>query len=148
MSLSSNGMEVLLNPAFFTDAEVLAYLDESLAISRSVLLERQLRTDLILQKRIRELAHERDQGGYSIGEVWRRDRLSCLSRDLLGSYLLGGVSPALKDYIEFHLRTIKCRYCLANLEDLQQQDQGQTSQHLRKRYFESSSGILQSRHRD
>lgn len=137
-----------MNVTIFTDAELLAYLDETLAISRSVLLEQQLRLDPILQKRITELARERDQGGHSIGEIWRRDRLSCLSRDLLGSYLLGVVPPALKDYIEFHLQIINCRYCQANLDDLQQQDQGQTDQHLQKRYFESSAGVLRGRRRD
>ena len=59
-----------------------------------------------------------NRGEHSIGAVWRRDRLSCPTRDQLGAYLLQALDPDLIDYIAFHLQTVGCPYCQANLDDL------------------------------
>ena len=69
------------------------------------------------------LLQERDRGEHSVGAIWRRQRLSCVKREQLGSYLLGVLDDDVQDYIQFHLRTIGCAYCLANLADLQTQQQ-------------------------
>ncbi|REJ76742.1 MAG: hypothetical protein DWQ34_10575 [Planctomycetota bacterium] len=129
-----------------TDAELLAYLDEMLPAERSAEVERELRDSPSLRQRASLLARRRDQGGHTIGEIWRRERLSCLSRSQLGSYLLGALDNAQADYVDFHIRTIGCRICAANLQDLQasQQVDGATRQR-RRRFFESSAGRLRSR---
>jgi hypothetical protein len=130
----------------FTDAELLAYLDEMLPSERASLVEKELRDSSALRQRATILARRRDQGGHSVGEIWRRQRLSCLTRSQLGSYLLGTLEQQVADYIEFHLRTIGCRICAANLHDLQsaQQADGET-RHRRRKFFESSAGYLRSR---
>jgi hypothetical protein len=61
---------------------------------------------------------ELDRGEHSVGAIWRRERLSCPTREQLGQHLLGAAPPDLGDYIEFHLETVGCPYCLANLDDL------------------------------
>lgn len=129
-----------------TDAELLAYLDEMLPAERAAIIERELRSSAAERQRAALLVRRRDQGGHSVGEIWRRQRLSCLTRGQLGSYLLGTLNAELTDYIEFHLRTIGCRVCQANLQDLQsaQQSDGESRQRRRK-FFESSAGLLQSR---
>ena len=50
----------------------------------------------------------------------------------------------LLDYIDFHLRTIACPYCLANLADLEslQKEPPPKTQARRRRFFESSAGYL------
>lgn len=130
----------------FTDAELLAYLDEMLPSERASLVEKELRDSAPLRQRATILARRRDQGGHSVGEIWRRQRLSCLTRSQLGSYLLGTLEQHVADYVEFHLRTIGCRICAANLHDLQsaQQADGEIRQRRRK-FFESSAGYLRSR---
>jgi hypothetical protein len=86
---------------------------------------------------------ERDRGEHSIGAIWRRKRLTCPTREQLGSYLLGVVEPDYQDYLDFHLYTIGCAYCLANLTDLRgQQEAAPQAQERRRRYFESSAGLL------
>jgi hypothetical protein len=64
----------------------------------------------------------------------------------LGSYLLGVLSAEQQDYITFHLQTITCPCCLANLADLKAQQGGNAAaaQKRRRRYFDSSAGFLQS----
>lgn len=48
------------------------------------------------------------------------------------------------EFIDFHLQTIGCRYCLANLEDLrrQQQETAETVKTRRTKYFQSTAGHL------
>jgi hypothetical protein len=72
----------------------------------------------------------RDAGVHSLGEIWRRHRLTCPSRQQLGNFLLGG-----------------CRQCRANLDDLnaQQAESGEVVQSRRTKYFQSSAGNLSRR---
>lgn len=129
-----------------TDAELLAYLDEMLPADRAAAIERELRSSAPHRQRVSLLARRRDQGGHTVGEIWRRQRLSCLTRGQLGSYLLGTLDVELTNYVEFHLRTIGCRVCAANLEDLQHSSRNeQGSRQRRRKFFESSAGLLNSR---
>ncbi len=73
----------------FTDADLIAYADELLVSDEATAIEDQLRSSQALRQRLAMLLKLRDQGGHTLGEVWRRQRLSCPSRSDLGSYLLG-----------------------------------------------------------
>lgn len=129
-----------------TDDELLAYLDEMLPADRATAIEAQLRASSALRQQAALLTRRRDAGGHTVGEIWRRRRLTCLSRSQLGSYLLGTADDGLADYVEFHLRTIGCRICQANLQDLRQASTapGESTQRRRK-FFESSAGKLSGR---
>jgi len=76
-------------------------------------------------------------------QIWREERLSCLSRSDLGAYLLGTVDDELRDYIEFHLTVTNCPYCKSNLDDLREEAEAVAANSQRKlRLFESSVGYL------
>lgn len=126
-----------------TDAVLLAYLDEMVSPEDAATVEKQLRASAALRQHAAILARRRDQGGHTVGEIWRRERLSCLTRSQLGSYLLGTLDEALAAYVEFHLQTIGCRYCAANLRDLElSREPAEASQRRRRKFFESSAGLL------
>jgi hypothetical protein len=126
-----------------TDAELLAYLDEALDPPAMAAIEQHLRASPELRERTAQLVRRRDQGEHSVGEVWRRGRLSCPNRRQLGSYLLGTLEPELSDYVDFHLQVVGCRYCDANLQDLRQtQDAPQQTEKRRRKFFESSAGRM------
>lgn len=131
--------------SIWTDQELASWLDERLPAERMSSLEQQLRTDESLRTRLGRLIQHRDQGGHSVGEIWYRGRLSCPGRSELGGYLLRTLPPEVTDYLEFHLFTVGCRLCQANLQDLQEQSdsRGETSVR-RRRFFESSAGLLDS----
>lgn len=132
-----------MNRAQITDDELLAYLDEMLPIDRATEVEGELRASSSLRQQAALLSRRRDAGGHSIGEIWRRRRLSCLSRSQLGTYLLGTADDGLADYVEFHLRTVGCRVCEANLQDLRESSRSSgESRHRRRKFFESSAGKL------
>lgn len=126
-----------------SDDDLLAYLDEMLPADRTKVLEADLRTDEPLRMRLAALSRRRDQGVHSVGEIWRRLRLSCPTRSQLGSFLLGTLAAPQADYVEFHLRSVGCRICTANLHDLEQSMKSSTgSTERRRRFFESSAGRL------
>jgi len=93
------------------------------------------------------LAQRRDAGQHALGEIWRRHRLSCPSREELGSFLLGVLSDDAADYITFHIETLECRFCAASLDDLraQQSAADAATTKRRERYFQSSRHYLSSK---
>ena len=63
----------------------------------------------------------------------------------MGKYLLGALSPEQASYIEFRLKSLKCRYTIAMFRDLQEQqaqDEPSQSESRRRKYFDSSAGLL------
>jgi len=94
------------------------YLNDALPDAELASVEASLRTDAAAAALLQTVRNEIDRGEHSIGGIWRRERLSCPSRDLLGSYLLQALDDDINDYIRFHLETIGCPACQANLDDL------------------------------
>ena len=129
-----------------SDAELLAYLEEMLSPERAAVVEKELRASSSLRQKANVLTRRRDQGGHTVGEIWRRERLSCLSRSQLGSYLLGTLDDELTSYIQFHLQTVGCRICAANLRDIEvaHENTDVQSRQRRRKFFESSAGLLRS----
>lgn len=131
----------------FTDAELSAYLDEDLPQERMATIEQALRDDSALAQRLTHLVGSRDAGVHTVGAMWRRNRLSCPTREQLGSYLLEVLEPAHTDYVRFHVETIGCRVCNASLDDLRRQHRAEEQAAVetrRKKYFQSSAGYLSS----
>jgi hypothetical protein len=135
----------------FSEADLNAYLDEGLPAAMMAAIEEALRRDSHCMAQLKDIVARRDSGVHSLGEIWRRHRLGCLGREQLGSYLLGVISDEEADYVAFHINTIGCRYCQANLDDLKAQqsaaaDRAKTDRtnQRRKKYFNSSAGHLHS----
>jgi len=121
-----------------------SYLDEGLSDGETARVERVLRESAPLRQLLRSIMVERDRGEHTVGAIWRRYRISCPSRDELGSYVLGVLDDGLRDYVRFHLDVIGCSYCQANLTDLQnrQKEPSAKVQQRRRKLFESSAGLL------
>jgi DNA-binding phage protein len=121
------------------------YLDDALSEGETAQVEQALRGSEALRRLLRAVMQDRDRGEHSIGAIWRSQRLSCPTREQLGSYLLQALDEGQQDYIGFHLQTVACPFCLANLADLQtlQKEPAPKAQDRRRRFFESSAGYLQ-----
>jgi len=86
----------------------------------------------------------------TIARVWRQHRLSCLKRGTIGSYLLGVLEDPWHAYTAFHLETVQCLMCRANLEDLSAEsgesdgldDPNIPGKNLSQRMFQTSVGFL------
>ncbi len=120
------------------------YLDDALGDEETAHVEKELRSSEPLRRQLKAIMQERDRGEHSIGAIWRRQRLSCPTREELGSFLLQVLDRDLQEYIAFHLKTVGCPFCQANLTDLQslQQEPAPKAHERRRRYFESSAGYL------
>ncbi len=127
-----------------SQSQLEAYLDEALPSEEMARIEQALRDDPSLVDRLAAINARRDAGLHSLGEIWRRHRLSCPTRQQLGSYLLGAVPDATADYLDFHVEVVGCRYCRANLADLKnrQAEESQDVDTRRRKYFQSSAGFL------
>src|SRR5947207_15894837 len=113
----------------FTREQLAAYLDDALSDGETAQVEQALRQSDPLRRQLRGLMAERDRGEHSIGAIWRRERLSCPSREQLGNYLLQVLDGDQQDYIHFHLQTIGAAFCLANLADFQARPTGPADRH-------------------
>jgi hypothetical protein len=128
----------------FTESELEAYLDEALSPDEMSAVETALRGNGELAQRLAKINGRRDAGVHSIGEIWRRHRISCPTREQLGSYLLEALDKEQTDYLRFHIEQVGCRFCSANIEDLkmQQEESSEAKTSRRAKYFQSSAGYL------
>jgi anti-sigma factor RsiW len=127
-----------------TREQLAGYLDDLLSASETAQVEQALRESEALRLQLRGVMQERDRGEHSVGAIWRRSRLTCATREQLGSYLLGVLDPDEQDYLTFHLEAVGCAYCQANLADLRalQKEPAPRARERRRRFFESSAGYL------
>src|SRR5262245_32416043 len=127
-----------------TREQLHAYLDDALTESETARVEQALRGSEALRKTLRQAMQERDRGEHSLGAIWRRERLTCPSRETLGSWLLEVLDEEEQEYLRFHIETVGCPYCVANLMDLKhaQQEPAPRAKERRNRFFRSSAGSL------
>jgi hypothetical protein len=95
-----------------------AYVSDALPDAELVSVERSLRESADLRALLRDVIEQEDRGEHTAGAIWRRERISCPTRDQLGGFLLEAGDPELLEYIHFHIEEIGCPYCRANLDDL------------------------------
>jgi hypothetical protein len=95
-----------------------AYISDALPDDELVSVERSLRESADLRALLKEVIEQEDRGEHTAGAIWRRERISCPTRDHLGSYLLGSGDAEHLEYIRFHIEEIGCPYCQANVDDL------------------------------
>jgi hypothetical protein len=128
------------------DDEMLrAYLAETLPAADMARVEKALRDSSELRAQLEEVRQNRgDAGLHTLGAIWRRGRLTCPSRQQLGSYLLDALDPEHAGYITFHLDVVECPFCRANLADLRgkAEQPAPTAQSRHKRIYHSSRHLL------
>ena len=78
----------------------------------------------------------------TVAKVWRSQRLTCLKRSTLGSYLLGILDDPWLSYTQFHLDVVGCPMCLANLTDIEEEDLRETDRRVPEHIYASSVGFL------
>ena len=131
-------------PHRIRQSDLEGYLDEALPAEEMARLEKAFRSDRESMQRLLAVHARRNAGVHSLGEIWRRARLSCPPREQLGSFLLGALPEEAAGYVRFHVEVVGCRYCRANLIDLrtQQAEADQAAEVRRRKYFQSSAGYL------
>ena len=121
-----------------------AYLEDALSDGEMGRAEQLLRESPEARAALEAVRRQLDRGEHSLGAIWRRERLSCPSRQELNGYLHGVLEPDVHKYFEFHLQVVECPYCLANLEDLRakQAEPADVARSRRSKIFKSSAGML------
>lgn len=102
------------------DETLRSYLADALPAEHLARVEKALRDSSELRARLEDVRQNRgDPNLHTLGAIWRRGRLTCPTRQQLGSHLLEALDPDLSDYLRFHLDVVECPFCQANLADLQ-----------------------------
>jgi len=74
-------------------------------------------------------------------DTWESQRITCPKRSTIGAFLLEQLEPEWFDYIDFHVTTLGCHFCRANLKDMRQQKTLEESM-FRERIMASTIGFL------
>jgi hypothetical protein len=135
------------SPAPIDDAMLRDYLSDVLTAETSARVEKALRDSAELRARLEDVRENRTDGQlHTLGAIWHRSRLTCPSRQQLGSLLLDALDPELASYLTFHLEVIACPFCQANLADLRAQSQttsaAQASKSRQRRILQLSQHLL------
>ena len=134
-------------PAPIDDMILRDYLADALSPEESARVEKALRDSAELRGQLEEVHQNRADGQlHTLGAIWLRSRLTCPTRQQLGSFLLDALDPELASYLTFHLDVVECPFCQANLADLKAQSQTAASGHASKtrqhRILQSSQHLL------
>ena len=132
----------------FTDADLESYLDETLHPDLAADLEQSLQDDEKLMARLSRINGRRDAGIHTLGEIWRRNQIGVPTGEQMGDYLAGKLTREHADYIDFRMSILKCRYTIALKKDIENQtesDQVSLTNSRRKKYFDSSAGLLRKK---
>ena len=81
-------------------------------------------------------------GETDLHAAWESHRPSCPKRSTLGKYTLDILSPAWKDFVDFHVKTLGCLYCNANLDELNRDTGSAIRSSKKKQLFQSTVGFL------
>ena len=101
-----------------TKATLDAFIDDHLNEQDSIRVEKAVRESQELNSLLKSIIASREMGDHSIGAIWRREHLSCPTREELSSYKDEALDTQRIDYIKFHLEIVGCNACQANLLDL------------------------------
>lgn len=132
------------------DAMLRAYLADKLPGEDQARVEKALRDSASLRARLEDVRNNRaDAGLHTLGAIWRRGRLTCPTRQQLGSYLLEALDAEHASYITFHIDVVECPFCQANLADLRAQTEAAagSSQSRHRRILQSSQHLLSEENR-
>ncbi len=125
-----------------------AFIDDHLSEQETIRVEKAVRESPELQAQLSSIIASRDMGDHSIGAIWRREHLSCPTREELLSYKDEALDPMRLDYIKFHLETVGCKACKANLSDLIPSSNSNTDPAIMKKhlqFLENSKVLLPKR---
>ncbi len=134
----------------FTDAELEAYLDESLDSGRATEIEEAIQSDRKLLDRLSMINGRRDAGVHTLGEIWRRNQIGVPSIEVMGNYLLGVLEDSQATYIKFRIDQLRCPFTIAMYNDLvaQQNESAELSASRREKFYKTSAGLLSRSHPD
>lgn len=107
----------------FTREYLHAYIDGALSPEKMEALEVLAPTNSQIREQLLSVQIEFDNHNHTIGSLWRRNQLTCPAIGELADHLRGElavINPELADYVEFHLNTYRCIYCMSNLAELKE----------------------------
>lgn len=110
------------NPAYSREY-IHAYIDGALSPEEADAFTSMAYGDSELRGKIRTVQTEFDYHNHTVGSLWRRNQLTCPSDQDIVDYQRGAlaiINPEIADYVQFHLTSIRCIYCISTAAELKQ----------------------------
>jgi len=128
----------------FNDAELEAYLDESLEAVRAAEVEMVVRDDPKLLKRLAQINRRRDAGMHTVGEIWRRHQIGVPTTEQMQDFCDRKLPAEQMDYIDFRMKQLKCPFTIALFEDTESKAAPDVPAR-RDKFYEKSAGFLRKK---
>jgi RNA polymerase sigma factor (sigma-70 family) len=84
---------------------------------------------------------EAEPSDSALTEVCEENRFTCPKRSTIGRFLLSTLGEPWKSYVDFHVNRLGCRFCRANVEDLQKASEAEQTK-VQQKLFESTIGFF------
>ena len=100
-----------------------AYIDGALSPEEADAFTSMAYGDSELRGKIRTVQTEFDYHNHTVGSLWRRNQLTCPSDQEIVDYQRGElaiINPKIVDYVQFHLNSIRCIYCISTAAEWKQ----------------------------
>lgn len=110
------------NPAYSREY-IHAYIDGALSPEETEAFALKAQRDSELRGQIRTVQSEFDYHNHTVGSLWRRNQLTCPSDQDIVDYQRGElaiINPEIADYVQFHLKSIRCIYCISSAAERKQ----------------------------
>jgi hypothetical protein len=134
----------------FSDARLLAYVEERLSIADTIRLEKSLDADEQLKTDLCRVSGQHVTGELTLAAIWRDFQVGCLNHEQLAAYVRHQLGGGLADYVRFHIDEVGCRVCEARLDELTRLTNNSANEQatpLASKCFNSSVGLIQPRPR-
>jgi hypothetical protein len=127
-----------------TRSVIESYLHDALPPEQAATVEKAIREQPSLLALVSQVRRESDFGEHSVGAIWKRERLSCPTREKLAMLLDDVLDDDYAEYVKSHIKVVGCHVCQSVLDDLHHLRAEPTAPRAarRKRIADSSAGIL------
>lgn len=113
---------------------------------REIVLERGTDRDLLSQ--VGEAVEHEEGLDLDVRSAWIEGRASCPARHWLARHLAGTLPEGPSSFVQFHLDDVRCPWCRANLDDLEEMEGQAGFAELLDRVGRSTIQLLRSRSLD
>ena len=76
--------------------------------------------------------------------IWEDARPSCPKRSTLGKHLLGTLDAPWDAYVECHVSTLECQFCIANIDDMRAKESESATNRFASDIMRSSIGFFEA----
>src|SRR5262249_54570978 len=120
-----------------TAASIIGMDEKQIALIKHRMIK-DLRERLMRDSAVQESSEPADS---LLTHVWQQNGFTCRNRRTIGGSLLGTLEGTWKEYVDFHVNKLGCKFCRANVDDIQKATEAEQKK-VQQRIFDSTIGFF------